>query len=117
MWKFKNSKKVPDNAILVTADVVGLHPSIPYNEDLEVLKKQLDNLYEKPIPTEDLGKVAEFALKTNYFELNSNVEHHISGTAVGAKFAHLVRVNIWTTWRISSSKMNKFSLGSGSEVH
>ena len=29
MWKLKNSKKVPDNAILVTADVVGLHPSIP----------------------------------------------------------------------------------------
>ena len=33
-------------AILVTADVVGLYPSIPHNEGLEVLKKQLDNFYE-----------------------------------------------------------------------
>ena len=41
--KLKNLKKVPDNAILVTADVVGLYPSIPHNEGLEVLKKQLDN--------------------------------------------------------------------------
>ena len=44
--KLKNLKKVPDNAILVTADVVGLYPSIPHNEGLEVLKKQLDNFHE-----------------------------------------------------------------------
>ena len=33
--KLKNLKKVPDNAILVTADVVGLYPSIPHNEGRE----------------------------------------------------------------------------------
>ena len=59
-------------AILVTADVVGLYPSIPHNEGLEVLKKQLDNFYEKSIPTEDLVKMAEFVLKNNCFEFNSN---------------------------------------------
>ena len=42
--KLKNLKKVPNNAI--TADVVGLYPSIPHNEGLEVLKKQLDNFHE-----------------------------------------------------------------------
>ena len=35
--KLKNLKKVPDNAKLVTADAVGLYPSIPHNEGLEVL--------------------------------------------------------------------------------
>ena len=85
--KLKNLKKVPDNAILVTADVVGLYPSIPHNEGLEVLKKQLDNFYEKSIPTEDLVKMAEFVLKNNYFEFDSNVKHQISGTAIGTKFA------------------------------
>ena len=54
MSKLKNLKKVPDNAILVTADFVGLYPGIPHNEGLEVLKKQLDNFYEKSIPTEGL---------------------------------------------------------------
>ena len=85
--KLKNLKKVPDNAILVTADVVGLYPSIPHNEGLEVLKKQLDNFYEKSIPTEDLVKMAEFVLKNKYFESNSNVKHQISGTAIGKKIA------------------------------
>ena len=80
--KLKNLKKVPDNAILVTADVVGLYPSIPHNEGLEVLKKQLDNFYEKSIPTEDLVKMAEFVLKNNYFGFNSNVKHQISGTVL-----------------------------------
>ena len=41
--KLKNLKKVPDNAILVATDVVGLYLSIPYIESLEILKKQFDN--------------------------------------------------------------------------
>ena len=87
MSKLKSLKKVHDNVILVIADFVGFYPSIPFNESLEVLKKQLDNFYEKSIPTEDLVKMAEFALKNNYFEFNSNVKHQISGTAIGTKFA------------------------------
>ena len=31
--------------------------------------------------------MAEFVLKNNYFEFNSNVKHQISGTAIGTKFA------------------------------
>ena len=37
--KLKNLKKVPDNVIIVTANIVGLYPSIPHNEGLDVLKK------------------------------------------------------------------------------
>ena len=75
LLKLKNLRKVPDNAILITADVVGLYPTIPHNEGLEVLKKRIDNFYEKSIPTEDLFKMAEFVLKNNYFEFKSNVKH------------------------------------------
>ena len=85
--KLKNLKKVSDDAILVTVYVVGLYAGIPHNEGLKVRKKKLDNFYEKPIPTEDLVKMAEFVLKNNYFEFNSNVKHQISGTAIGTKFA------------------------------
>ena len=93
--KLKNLKKVPDNAISVTADVVGLYPIIPHNEGLEVLKKQLDNSYEKSIPIEDLAKMAEFVPKNNYFEFNSNVKYQISGTAIGMKFAPTICVYIY----------------------
>ena len=54
--------------LLVTANVAVLYPSIPPDEDIEVLKKQLDNFYEKPLPTEDLAKMAEFVLKITLFK-------------------------------------------------
>ena len=55
--------------------------------------------------------MAEFVLKNNYFKFDSNVKHQIFGAAIGTKFAPPY---IWTTLRISFSKMNKFSLGFGS---
>ena len=93
----KNLKKVPDNAILVTADVVGLCSSIPQNYGLEVLKKHLDNFYQKSIPTKDLVKMAEFVLENNYFHFNLNVKNQLSGTAIGTIFAPSYACIIWTT--------------------
>ena len=37
--KIKNIRSIPDNAMLVTADVVGLYPSIPHSAGLNSLKK------------------------------------------------------------------------------
>ena len=37
-----NLADIPEGAILVTADVVGLYPSIPHQAGLEALKKALD---------------------------------------------------------------------------
>ena len=85
--KIKHLKNIPDNAILVTADVVGLYPSIPHEAGLRALKEVLDRREEKKISTEDLVKMAEFVLKNNYFEFNGQVKHQISGTAISTKFA------------------------------
>ena len=84
---FKHLKNIPDNALLVTSDVVGLYPSIPHEAGLRALKEVLDRREEKKISTEDLVKMAEFVLKNNYFEFNGQVKHQISGTAIGTKFA------------------------------
>ena len=40
--KIKNLTDISEGAILVTADVVGLYPSIPHEAGLEALKKALD---------------------------------------------------------------------------
>ena len=85
--KIKHVKKIPDNAILVTADAVGLYPIIPHEAGLRALKEVLDRKEDKKISTEDLVKVAEFLLKNNYFEFNGQVKHQILGTAIGTKFA------------------------------
>ena len=40
--KVKNLGQTPDGAIMVTANVVDLYPSIPHKACLETLKKRLD---------------------------------------------------------------------------
>ena len=75
LFKLKNLGKIPENASPVTADVVGLYPSIPHDEGLEVLRKQLNAFDNKSILTEHLVKMAEFVLKNNYFESKSPLKH------------------------------------------
>ena len=74
---------VPENAILVTADVVGLYPNIPHQAGSKALKKALERRDIKKIPTEDLVRMAEFVLNNNIFEFNSRVYQQKSGTAIG----------------------------------
>ena len=85
--KLKNIDHIPQGAIMVTADVVGLYPSIPHGAGMETLRKALDNRENKKISTDDLTNMAEFVLKKNYFEFNGKVKKQISGTAIGTKFA------------------------------
>ena len=84
--KLQNMGKIPQVSILVTADVVGLYPSIPHNAGIKALKDTLDCRQNKKIPTDILLKMAEFVLPNNYFEFGQKVFHHISGTAIGTKF-------------------------------
>ena len=63
--KLKNIDHIPQDAIMVTADVVGLYPSIPHDAGLEALRKALHNRENKKISTDDLTKMAEFVLKNN----------------------------------------------------
>ena len=85
--KINNLDLIPENAILVTADVVGLYPSIPHEVGLRALREALNKRDEKIIPTEELLKMAEFVLKNNYFEFGNKIKQQISGTAIGTKFA------------------------------
>ena len=72
---------------MVTADVVGLDPSVPPEVGLTALGKALNNRTNKKVSTEDLVKMAKFFLKNNYFEYNAKVKQQISGIAIGTKFA------------------------------
>ena len=47
--KRKELGKVPPNAILVTADVVGLDPSIPYDAGLKAFHEKLEEVFQRQI--------------------------------------------------------------------
>ena len=85
--KIKNLKNIPSNSILVTAYIVYLYPSIPYELGLNAIKKALENRARKSVPTNDILKMLEFVLKNNYFEFNGNVKLQISDTVIGKKCA------------------------------
>ena len=63
--KIKNIKALPENVILVTADLLGLYPSIPHQAGLEALRETLDKTKTHKVPTGKLIKMAKFVLKNN----------------------------------------------------
>ena len=81
--KISNISTLPENAILVTADVVSLYARIPHQQGLSALENEL----VKKILTENLIKMAEFVLKNNLLEFYNIVLQQISGTAIGTKFS------------------------------
>ena len=86
--KIKTFGSVPENATLVSVDVVVLYPNILHQAGLKALKEALEKRDIKKIPTEHLVKMAEFVLNNNIFEFNSKAYQQKSGTAIGTKFAH-----------------------------
>ena len=85
--KIKRLGKIPESAILVTADVVGLYPKNPHDLGLQSLRKRLSEREICKVPTEEIISMAEFVLKNNCFEFNEKVCRQISGTVIGTKFA------------------------------
>ena len=59
----------------MTADVIGLYPSIPHGVGLRALKEVLDLREEKKISTKDPIKMDEFVLKNT--TLSSTVRGNI----------------------------------------
>ena len=84
--KIRNINALPENAILVTIDVVGLYPSIPHQTGLEALKEALDNRKTRKVPTGKLVKMAEFVLRNNYFQFSDKMYQQVSGTAISTTF-------------------------------
>ena len=87
LCKLKNLRKLPEDAIMVTIDVVGLYPSIPHGEGLEALKNALDKRKEKKVSTESLCELADIVLKNNIFEFDEKTYRQLRGTAIGTKMA------------------------------
>ena len=58
--KIRDVGNIPENAILVTANVAGLYPNIPHNAGLKALSNMLEAREHKAVSTEDLFEMAHF---------------------------------------------------------
>ena len=85
--KLSGLGQLPENAILVTFDVVGLYSNIPHEEGLEALRVYLEQREDKSVSTQSLLDLARIVLENNYFGFGDETFHQILGTAMGTKFA------------------------------
>lgn len=77
---------IPNDAILVTAEVVQVWPSIPHESRLKAIKETLDKRKKKRISAENLLLKLTFVLKNNHFEFNGQVKQQSSWIAIGCIF-------------------------------
>ena len=78
---------IPENDILLSADVVGPQLSIPHKPGLKALKNDVEKREQEHIPTKKLINMAESVVKNNFFEFNGSAKQQISGAVIGKKYA------------------------------
>ena len=67
---FKKNKilgRIPEDAFLVTTDVVGFYPRNSQDAGLKAPYEKLEGRSNKKVPSADLVDMAEFVLKNNFF--------------------------------------------------
>ena len=87
LHKLTDIDTLPEGAIMVSIDVVGLYPHIPHDEGLEAITHALNGRQNQEIPTNLIVDLAELVLKNNNFEFNGNHYLQTLGTAIGTKMA------------------------------
>ena len=77
--KTKTLSCIPDSAILVAVNVVGLYPIIPHEASLKTLREASKKEDKKSI-------CLEFVLKNNFFYFDSKSEQQVLGRVIYIKF-------------------------------
>lgn len=90
LHKLKNIGTLPEGAILVSLDVMGLYLHVPHVEGLKAIKHGLNEKENQEIPSNLIVDLAELVLKNNNFEFNGS--HYLQtlgtkklGTKMGTK--------------------------------
>ena len=80
-------QEINEGSFLVTIDVVGLYPSIPHEEDIKIVSKQVQEHYNNKGLTDMIRDFLTHILKDNVFQFNNKYYRQIHGTAMGTKAA------------------------------
>ena len=87
LQKLRTVGPKPDNALLVTLDVVALYPSIPIDRGLSALSLFLEEKHFDFKVRTGIVDLARLVLTLNFFEFNDVLYHQVSGTAIGTVMA------------------------------
>lgn len=87
------TEPIPDSAIPVTIDVVGLYSNIPQEEALQRMEEALETRPEcqkQKVPTKFLITLLHLVLSLNIFTFNENLYKQLWGVAMGTRCAPTV---------------------------
>lgn len=84
----------------MTADIVGLYPTITYEVGLNVLRVTLDSREHKPLNTEDLIKMAEFVLKNKFFQFHEKSANKYQKQPLTINLHQQIHVSLRTVWKL-----------------
>ena len=90
--KLKDMDRLPENAILVPIDVVGLHPHIPHEEGLQAIRQAAGQREEQGIPMEDIVDLA--SITKNLFKSQKMLSE--------LKWHHPTQICSWMIWKRKS---------------
>ena len=82
---------MPEDIILCTIDVAGLHPNIPHKDELVSMRKALDGREDKTVSTDSLIELVECVLKNNILEHNPSFYKQLRGLLLELKWLHLMQ--------------------------
>ena len=83
--------QVPDDAFLVSIDVVSLYPSIPQTECLNTIYEEIHKYRHLLLLNPNiLIRLLHININYNYFEFGTLAYQQVSGTAMGAAFSHTI---------------------------
>jgi hypothetical protein len=98
-------KRLPKNAMLVTADLTGAYLNIPHDDGINCLTEILEEREDKTIPTSFLVKLMELIQDYNIFEFHDGqLWKQLVGVAMGIHPAPSL-ANIYIARRLDEAIM------------
>ena len=82
--KLNDGKRLPENTILATCDIVGAYQNIPHDDGLDCFEEILEERLNKEIPSSFIKKLMELIQKENIFEFHDALWKQTIGTAMGS---------------------------------
>ena len=77
--------EILENAYLASSGIVWLYLHIPQEEGLGISKYFLEKREDQSVSCENLCRLVKIIPKGNYFELGSDIYHHLLETAISTK--------------------------------
>ena len=78
-------ESLPENAMLVVIDVIGLYTNIPQQEGVQCVREALEERTNSTVPGHYIARLLEIILENSIFEFNQELYRQEVGTSMGTK--------------------------------